>query len=164
MDFQPWFVGRRCGPAVRQVAFAGADAARPAPGVIAALADPGLAAIVVCPSNPLISIDPILAVPGIRAALAAAAAPVIAVSPIIGGSAVKGPTAKMMRELGETPGAAAVAARYAGLVDVFIADTVDGAVPVPPGMRAVVAPTLMQTLEDREALARAVLKAADGRR
>ena len=160
MDFQPWFVGRRCEPAVSKVAFTGADAARPAPGVLAALAAPDLAAIVVCPSNPFVSIDPILAIPGLRDALVGAAAPVVAVSPIIAGAAVKGPTAKMMQELGAAPSAAAVAARYAGLVDIFVADEADGAIAVPPGMALVTAPTLMQSLEDRERLARVVLEAA----
>lgn len=164
MDFQPWFVGRRCEPAVHEVAFVGAAAARPAPGVLEALAGPELAAIVICPSNPFVSVDPILAVPGIRAAMVAAAAPVVAVSPIIAGAAVKGPTAKMMRELGAAPSAAEVAARYAGLVDVFVADAADGAVPMPPGMALVSAPTLMQSLEDRERLAAIVLEAARGAR
>jgi len=161
MDFQPWFVGRRCEPAVRDVGFAGAEAARPAPGVLAALAADDLAAIVICPSNPFVSIDPILAVPGIREALEAATAPVVAVTPIIGGEAVKGPTAKMMRELGGVPSAAAVAARYAGLADVFVGDVVDGAIAMPAGMKLVVAQTLMQTLADREQLAAAVLAAAE---
>lgn len=161
MDFQPWFVGRRCEPAVRDVRFAGAEAARPAPGVLAALAADDLAAIVICPSNPFVSIDPILAVPGIRQALAAAAAPVVAVTPIIRGAAVKGPTAGMMRDLGTAPSAAAVAARYAGLADVFVGDLVDGAIAMPAGMRLVVAQTLMQTLADREQLAAAVLAAAE---
>ena len=160
MDFQPWFVGRRCEPAVSAVAFAGAGEARPAPGVLEALCAPQLAAIVICPSNPFVSVDPILAVPGIRDALVAAKAPVVAVSPIIAGAAVKGPTAKMMHELGEAPSAAAVAARYSGLVDIFVADEADGAVAVPPGMRLVSAPTLMQSLEDRERLATVVLEAA----
>lgn len=161
MDFQPWFVGRRAGPAVRAVEFNGAAAARPAPGVIEAIAT--ASAIVICPSNPIISIDPILAVPGIRDALRAAEARVVAVSPIIGGEAVKGPTSKMMRELGEVPGSTAVAARYADFVDILVADSGDGAVDLPPGMKLVLAPTLMTTLADREHLAGVVLAAA-GRR
>ncbi len=161
MDFQPWFVGRRCEPAVRGIAFAGVEAARPAPGVVAAMTAEDVAAIVICPSNPFVSVDPILAVPGIRAALEAASAPVVAVTPIIGGEAVKGPTAKMMRELGATPSAAAVAARYAGIADVFVGDVVDGRLAVPPGMGLVLAQTLMRSLDDREQLARAVLTAAE---
>jgi LPPG:FO 2-phospho-L-lactate transferase len=157
MEFQPWFVGRRAEPRVREIVFAGVEASRPAPGVIAAIA--AARAIVICPSNPLISIDPILAVPGMREAIAAAAAPVAAVSPVIAGKAVKGPTAKMMEEMGDTPTATTVAARYAGLADIFVADASDHDVTVPDGMRLVRAPTLMRTLADREDLARAMLAA-----
>lgn len=164
MDFQPWFVGRRAEPAVRAVAFDGAEHSRPAPGIREALAADDLAAVVICPSNPFVSIDPILAVPGLRAAIAASRAPVIAVTPIIGGEAVKGPTAKMMREFGHAPSAAAVAARYAGLADVFVGDVVDGAIPVPSGMALVQAQTWMRTLADREELAAAVLAAAEAAR
>lgn len=164
MDFQPWFVGRRAEPAVRAVAFDGAELSQPAPGIHEALTADDLAAVVICPSNPFVSIDPILAVPGLRAAIAAARAPVIAVTPIIGGEAVKGPTAKMMREFGDAPSAAAVAARYAGLADVFVGDVVDGAIPVPSGMALVQAQTWMRTLADREELAAAVLAAAEAAR
>src|SRR5262249_62389913 len=85
---------------VLEVAFAGAPGAPAHPDVLAALADPRLRAVVICPSNPFLSIEPILAVPGLREAIARAAAPVVAVSPIIGSRAVKGPTAKMMSERG----------------------------------------------------------------
>ena len=100
IDFQDYFVRRRCEPAVHEVAFHGAATARAQPDFLAALADPQLKAVVICPSNPFISIEPILAVPGVREALADCAAPVVAVSPLIGGRAIKGPTAKMMAELG----------------------------------------------------------------
>ena len=100
LDFQHYFVGRQCAPQVTGFKFEGAAAAAPHPDVIAALRHPQLRAATICPSNPFISIDPILALPELRAALAATAAPVIAVSPIIAGQAVKGPTAKMMTELG----------------------------------------------------------------
>ena len=96
---------RRCEPVVHELAFHGAATARAQPDFQAALADRQLKAVVICPSNPFISIEPILAVPGVREALAACAAPVIAVSPIIGGRAIKGPTAKMMAELGMKPSA-----------------------------------------------------------
>ena len=99
LDFQDYFVRLKCAPEVREIAFEGVAAARPLPEFMAALADPRLRAVVLCPSNPFISIEPILAIPGVREELMACAAPVIAVSPIIGGRAVKGPTAKMMREL-----------------------------------------------------------------
>ena len=108
LDFQDYFVRRRCEPVVRELAFEGD--AQPQPAFLAALTDPALTAVVICPSNPFISIEPILSLPGVRAALLACRAPVVAVSPIIAGRAVKGPTAKMMTELGLDPSARAVAA------------------------------------------------------
>jgi LPPG:FO 2-phospho-L-lactate transferase len=162
IDFQDYFVRRQAAPEVRELAFQGAATARPQTDVLAALRGGGVRAVVICPSNPLISIEPILAVPGLRDALASCGAPVVAVSPIVGGRAVKGPTAKMMRELGLQPTAAGVAARYGDLLDAFVVDSDDA--PDPSGLRVriVVAPTLMTTLADREALARTVLDAADG--
>ena len=109
LDFQDYFVRLQCKPVVRELAFDGADHARPHPDLVAALGDERLRAVIICPSNPFISVEPILVVPGIRQALSACAAPIVAVSPIIDGRAVKGPTAKMMTELGMVPSAAAVA-------------------------------------------------------
>jgi LPPG:FO 2-phospho-L-lactate transferase len=157
--FQDYFVRRRCAPVVRELAFDGAEAARPQSDLLAALADPLLAAVVICPSNPFISIEPILAIPGIRAALRACRAPVIAVSPIIGGRAIKGPTAKMMQELGIEVSAASVAWRYGDLLDGYIVDHADAGSAV-GGPRVFPAATLMTTLQDRESLARVVLDAA----
>ena len=97
----------------------------PQPDIMAALKSGKVRAVVICPSNPFISIEPILAVPGMRAALAGCGAPVVAVSPIVGGRAVKGPTAKMMQELGLPVSAAAVAARYGDLLDGYVVDTAD---------------------------------------
>ncbi|MBN8904762.1 MAG: YvcK family protein [Rhodospirillales bacterium] len=119
-----------------------------------ALADPGLQGVVICPSNPFISVEPILAIPGVRDALAACKAPVIAVSPIIAGRAVKGPTAKMMTELGLDPSAGTVAHRYADLLDGYVIDNADMAEVVSIDARVTLAQTLMTTMEDREALAR----------
>jgi LPPG:FO 2-phospho-L-lactate transferase len=116
---------------------------------------------VICPSNPFISIEPILAVPGLRAAIAACTAPVVAVSPIIGGRAVKGPTAKMMAELGLTTSASAVARRYLDLLDGYVMDYTDATDTGELGIPVAVAHTLMVTLADREALARHVLATAD---
>lgn len=160
LDFQHYFVRRRCEPAVEALEFDGAATARMAPGFVAALADPALAAIIICPSNPYLSVDPILAVPGVREALAGRRVPALAVSPIIAGQAVKGPTAKMMAELGLEPSAATVARHYAGLVDGFIVDTSDADVAVPAGMRVFTARTLMRSLDDRTNLGRTVLAAA----
>lgn len=161
LGFQDYFVRQQCAPKVQQLAFLGADVARPLPQVLAALASEDLQAVVICPSNPFLSIEPILAIPAIRAALVGCRAPVVAVSPIIGGQAVKGPTAKIMRELGLEVSAAGVARRYADLLDVLVFDEVDVITTVPPGIEAIAAPTLMTSLEDRERLARVVLAAGD---
>ena len=161
LDFQDYFVRLRCEPVVREITFTGAQDARPAEGILQALGSPDLRAVVICPSNPMLSVEPILAVPGIREAIVACSAPVIAVSPIIGGKAVKGPTAKLMRELNMEPSATAAARRYAGLIDAFVLDDMDAGAVLPDGVSAFQAPILMQTLEDRERLAQTVLDFAD---
>lgn len=158
LDFQDYFVRRRCEPIVREIRYDGAATAAALPAALAALTDPALRAIVICPSNPLLSVGPMLALPALRAALQQASAPVIAVSPLIGGRAVKGPTAKLMQELGLTVDAAEVARGYAELIDVFVADEADAGITVPDGVRLVTAPTLMTTLAERERLAAAVLE------
>lgn len=164
LDFQEYFVHRQCRPVVREFEFAGAASARALPDALAALRRPDLRAIVICPSNPFVSIEPILAVPGVRDAIRDAAAPVIAVTPIIGGKAIKGPAAKMLLELGLDVSGAAVARRYAGLIDGFVIDDTDR-VPEPlPEMTFFRAATLMESTEDRMALARAVLNVADALR
>src|SRR5262249_55967509 len=99
IDFQDYFVRQQCRPVVHELSFVGAGEARPQPDVIATL-NGKVRAVVICPSNPFISIEPILAVPGLRQAIAGCGAPVVAVSPIVGGRAIKGPTAKMMQEIG----------------------------------------------------------------
>ena len=162
LDFQDYFVRRHCAPVVREIAFAGAEKARPQPAFLAALTDRTLRAVVICPSNPFISIDPILSLPGVREALRACPAPVVAVSPIIGGKAIKGPTAKMMAELGLPVGAAAVARYYGDVLDHYVADEADADEFADIGVPVTLAPTLMQSLEDREALARVVLEAGRG--
>lgn len=160
LDFQDYFVRRRCAPAVTELMYDGAASAHPQADFMAALADPRLRAVVICPSNPYLSIDPILALPGVREALKACPAPVVAVAPIIGGRAVKGPTAKMMRELGMPVTAAAVAQHYDGLIDLYVVDTSEREVSL-PNVRTVKAAILMSTLADREALAKSVLAFAD---
>ena len=121
---------------------------------------PDLAAILICPSNPYLSIDPILAVPGVRQAIAASAAPCVAVSPIVGGEAIKGPTTKLMRELGLPPGAAAICDHYRGLIDGLILDRADAADAERVerlGVAASVTGTVMRSDDDRVALARDAL-------
>ena len=125
LGFQDYFVRLRCAPTVDAIRFHGAGSAKPAPGVLDAITDARTAAILIAPSNPFLSIDPILAVPGIAAALSAANAPVIAVSPIIGGQAVKGPTAKLMRERGLAVTPASIATHYAGVIDGLLIDERD---------------------------------------
>jgi LPPG:FO 2-phospho-L-lactate transferase len=161
LEFQDYFVRRRCNPKVQAFEFAGAGTARAQPQALAALARRDLAAIIICPSNPFVSVEPILAVPGMRAAILEAQAPVIAVTPIIGGQAIKGPAAKMLAELGLEVSGAAVARRYAGLIDGFLIDATD---PLPdplPGVRFFSAATLMHSTEDRVRLAQAALRAAE---
>jgi LPPG:FO 2-phospho-L-lactate transferase len=161
LDFQDYFVRRRCAPRVLEVIYDGAATARAHPDVLAALGDPRLRAVVICPSNPFLSIEPILAVPDLHEAIARAAAPVVAVSPIIGGRAVKGPTAKMMSELGLEVSAAAVARRYRDLLDAYVLDGADAAEAGKLGIPVTLAHTLMTTLADRENLAQHVLASAD---
>jgi len=160
IDFQDYFVNRKCEPVVRELQFHGAETARAHPDFMAALSSPALQAVVICQSNPFISVEPILAIPGVRDALAHCAAPVIAVSPIIAGRAVKGPTAKMMTELGLDPTAGTVAHRYSDLLDGYVIDNADMSEVVSIDARVTLAQTLMTTMEDREALARTVLDAA----
>jgi LPPG:FO 2-phospho-L-lactate transferase len=160
IDFQEYFVRRRCEPAVHELAFHGATTARAQRDFLAALTDPETKAVVICPSNPFISIEPILAVPGVRAALADCAAPVVAVSPLIGGRAIKGPTAKMMAELGMTPSAGGVARRYDDLIDGYVCDFADMDQVAGISAKVTLGQTMMNTLADREALARTVLGAA----
>lgn len=121
LPFQDYFVRQACAPAVEEFIFQEADRAQPAPGVLEAVKAADL--VVVCPSNPWVSIAPILAVPGIRTAVAEK--PVLAVSPLIGSEAVKGPAAKMYREMGFEPSAAAVAAHYGSLLDGIVIDDRD---------------------------------------
>ena len=160
LDFQEYFVHRRCEPVVHELLFQGAGAARAHPEFLTALTDPSLQAIVICPSNPFISVEPILAIPGVRQALIDSPAPVITVSPIIAGQAVKGPTAKMMTELGMDPSAGTVAQRYRDLLDGYVIDPADMSEVVSIDARVTLAQTLMRTMEDREALARTVIEAA----
>ncbi len=160
LDFQSYFVRERCEPVVTGFRFDGVVAARAQPQIFRALADPALGAVVICPSNPFISVDPILALPGLREGLTSCPAPVIAVSPIVGGGAIKGPTAKMMGELDMAVTAAGIAAHYGDLLDGFVIDRADAGLAealraAGPAVR--VADTVMESLEDREALAREVL-------
>ena len=161
VGFQDYFVRLRHDVAVRGVRFDGADRARPAPGVMESLdaAD----AIVVCPSNPVVSIGPLLAVSGVRQALVARRDRVVAVSPIVAGAALKGPADRLMAELGSDPSVVGVARLYAPWVGTLVVDTADAAdVPAveAEGVRCIVTETVMSTPRRARDLAQAVLDAA----
>jgi len=157
LPFQHYFVKHRCEPVVTGISFAGASQAVANPALSQALADPGLTAIVVCPSNPFLSIDPILSVRGLRAALQDSMAPIVVVSPLVGGQAVKGPTAKIMGELGLDVNSQSIAEHYAGLIDGMVIDTSDAADAAALGIPVHVTRTLMRSTEDKCSLAREVL-------
>ena len=157
LAFQQYFVRRRCEPRVRGIRFAGAHEAPPPAGLVELLAGAGLDAIIVCPSNPYLSIDPILAIPGIASALAASQTPVIAVSPIIAGQAVKGPTAKIMTELGIAVTTKTIAQHYRGMIDGLVLDVSDRDDRDHIDLPVLVTRTLVNDLADRERLAADVL-------
>ncbi len=164
LPFQEYFVRLRCEPAVTGLSWQGAEAARLNPALDAMRGAAAPEAVILCPSNPYLSIDPILAVPGMRDWIAASGAPVIAVSPIVGGAAIKGPAAKIMRELGLPVTAAAVARHYRGLIAGFVIDTADTRLRdeiAAEGLAVQVVPTVMRTLDDREQLARDCLAFVD---
>jgi len=164
LSFQHYFVRDRCEPVVAGFQFEGIETAKPSPPLMENLKDPHLAAIVICPSNPFVSIDPVLAVPDIRRNLIESEVPVVAVSPIVGGEAIKGPTAKMMDELGMPRTALTVAEHYQDLLDGYILDTSDrqlaGEVEA-LGIATTVTETVMLTLADRRQLAEDTLNFVD---
>jgi LPPG:FO 2-phospho-L-lactate transferase len=162
LEFQDYFVRRQAKDKVRAVHFHGAEKAKPAHGVLGAIRN--AAAVVFCPSNPIISIGPILAVPGVREALERRRGPTVAISPIVGGRALKGPAAKMMRGLKMSASALGVARLYKGLVNVFVLDKEDEPAMArieSLGMRVIVTDTIMSGLAKKRALARAVMEAVD---
>ncbi|MGI8758233.1 MAG: 2-phospho-L-lactate transferase [Acidimicrobiales bacterium] len=164
IGFQEYFVQRRHAVAVSAVRFAGAEAARPGPGVLEALAD--AERVVVAPSNPIVSIGPVLAVPGLRALLEARRHDVVAVSPLVAGAALRGPADRLMAELGHEPSVVGVARLYTSLAATLVVDTADAdrAPEVEAtGMRCVVAPTIMHGAAEAAALASLTLRPATGR-
>ena len=163
LSFQEYFVARRCEPVVEAIDYEGADEARPCAAALDLLRSPALRAVVICPSNPLLSIAPMLAMPAFHDALRSCLAPVIAVSPIVGGAALKGPTAKMLRELGRPVDALEAARCYAGLIDGYVVDRRDAqlARQGPPGVCIIASDTVMESLDSRQRLARECLRFAD---
>jgi LPPG:FO 2-phospho-L-lactate transferase len=161
LHLQEYLVRERTEPVVREIAFEGIEAARPAPGVLEAIDAADL--VILGPSNPLISIGPILAVPGLSEALRSRADRVIAVSPIVGGRSLKGPSDKMLAQMGREASALGVAKFYAGLAGTYVIDNADAAqrpAIEALGYRVVVTRTVMTTLEDKERLARELLALA----
>ncbi|MEA3177312.1 MAG: 2-phospho-L-lactate transferase [Gammaproteobacteria bacterium] len=158
LGFQDYFVRQRCAPVVSSLHFRGAESAQVAEGVSQSLRSPDLLSIVIAPSNPYLSVDPILSLPEMRSMLRERGVPVIAVTPIIGDAAVKGPTAKIMRELGVTPSPLAIVEHYRGLIDGFVLDSRDAALANSFDLPVQLCDTLMMTLEDRERVASSVLE------
>lgn len=163
LAFQHYFVRRRAEPRFRSIRFDGAETARPSAALIAALDDPALEAVILCPSNPVLSIAPILALPGVRARLEARSVPIVAVSPFIGGRAIKGPAAKIMQEIGIATSPAGLASYYDGLLDGLVVDQGDAGDAV-PGLRLLATDTLMRGLDDQRRLAGETLDLARGLR
>jgi LPPG:FO 2-phospho-L-lactate transferase len=164
LAFQHYFVREQCGPKVTGFTFDNIDRAQPQPRLLEALRT-GPKAIVIAPSNPYVSVDPILGLPGLRKAMMNAEAPILAVSPIVGGQAIKGPAAKMMTELGKDVSVLGIAAHYQGLIDGLIIDKVDAE--LAPQIKAMgiephVTQTVMKDLEGRIELAQTTLDFAAG--
>jgi LPPG:FO 2-phospho-L-lactate transferase len=163
LEFQHYFVRRQCEPQVLNLAFEGAQCASPSPAFGSALAREDLAAIVICPSNPLLSVEPILAVKHVRVSIQSHHAPVIAVSPIVGGRAIKGPAAKIFRELGRKASAFGIAQYYSGLIDGLVIDNIDAHLKRPIealGLHVAVTNTVMKTSQDQAHLANEVIALA----
>jgi LPPG:FO 2-phospho-L-lactate transferase len=163
LAFQNYFVRRQCEPRVTGFEFDGANAAQPSPGLSTVMNSGSVSAVVICPSNPYVSVGPILAVPEIARWLGDRAFPVVAVSPIVGGRALKGPAAKMMAELGADVSALAIARHYGDLIDGIVIDNADEAFASEieaAGISVAVTGTIMNSPADRAALARDVLSFA----
>lgn len=164
MDFQRYFVKERCEPAVTSFRFAGIERAQPSEQVKSALAGKNLSAIIICPSNPFVSVEPIIALEGMRDQLRNAHVPVIAVSPIVGGQALKGPAAKMFRELGIECSPVSIAKRYADFLDGLIIDERDADMAeavAALGVAPLVRHTIMTDDTSKAMLAKEALKFAD---
>jgi len=163
IPFQDYFVRLQCAPVVTGFRFRGADKAMPAPVFAKALGARDLTAIVLCPSNPYVSIDPLFSLGSVNAAIGSRSVPVVAVSPIIGGAALKGPAAKMMAELGVQSTAAAIAAHYGKQIDGLVIDTIDKDLAPEieaTGIPVCIAQTIMKTADDERTLAQDVLNFA----
>ena len=161
LAFQDYFVRLRCEPVVNRIEYEGADRAQMSARFEAALNDDHLQCVVICPSNPFLSIAPMLATGGAREKLRSRGVPIIAVSPIVGGHAIKGPAAKIFKELGREASVTEVARFYRGLVDSLVVDEADRTMSsaiAELGIEPVVTHTIMRNQEDRERVAREVIE------
>jgi LPPG:FO 2-phospho-L-lactate transferase len=159
LPFQEYFVKLQCRPVIRRIEYRGASRANPSTSLRSALQAGRIRALILCPSNPFLSIDPILAVPGLRRLLQDSGAPIVAVSPIVGGRALKVPTAKIMGELGLATDVLAYA-HYRGLIDGLVIDLEDAGLRQrlqEEGVQVAVTDTVMRSLDNRVQLARDVL-------
>jgi LPPG:FO 2-phospho-L-lactate transferase len=163
LDFQDYFVRLKAEPAVTEIIYAGNDQATGSPGALAALQANKLGAIIITPSNPWLSIDPILSLSDIKSTITNSSVPVVGISPIVGGQAIKGPTAKLMRELGMDVSAYSIAEHYKGILDGLIIDQQDAdqceAIRA-LGLQVGITNTIMNTLDDKKALAQFTLEFA----
>ncbi len=165
MPFQEYFVKNRCLPAINGFRFAGIKSATPSSKLLRAFEDPALELLIICPSNPFISIDPILKLPGLKKAIENSQICVLAVSPIVGGQALKGPTAKMLKELGLKSDASSIAQHYGKILDGFVIDTKDSSLGKQirkKGHKVFVTQTIMKSLDDKVTLANDILDFAAG--
>ncbi len=161
MAMQDYFVRERCAPIAKSFTYEGASTACTNPAILKAFNNPDLQSIIICPSNPYLSIDPILALADIRAALHQASVPVIAVSPIVGGAALKGPLGKIMTELGLEPSSLNIAKHYGELIDVLIIDQQDAPEKTAIeqlGIQCITAPSIMETVDDQKTLAHFIIE------
>ena len=157
VSFQHYFVKLQCAPVIDELVYEGAAEARPAQGILDALNSPALQGIILCPSNPYLSIGPMLAMTELTDAIKRTKRPVVAVSPIIGDAAVKGPAAKIMRELGHEPSCLSIAKFYHGLIDFLIIDRSDfmhASAIRQLGIRPILSDIMMRDLDDRCRIAR----------
>ena len=160
-SFQKYFVKEKCEPKIEKIVYHGSKHAKAVPAVLEKLKEPDLSGVVICPSNPFLSIDPILSLETIKSALLSLEVPVVAVSPIIQGSAVKGPTEKIMGELGFTQSALGIAEHYDNLITHFVLDNEDVNLRLEVeklGLNVLVCNTLMKSLDDKTELADNVIK------
>lgn len=156
LTFQEYFVREQCRPPVSSIRFAGSAAAHPSPAFGSVLDRKDIGSVIICPSNPLLSIDPILVIPGVHSRLRSIGAPIVAISPIVGGKSIKGPTAKLMEELGIAPTTLSIAAHYGQLIDAIVideADAADAAALEALGLAVLVTKTVMSSIEDSARLA-----------